>query len=261
MYYTQMLRIASGLKWLAVILASIYALVAGIAAANGDLSRPHAPVEQGAITLPMLFAIAGLIASIFASRYARTLSEENEGHLPVVWTKPASRERYALTVVGIDILGIVAAFLLAFLTALAFIATFAAVSAIGVPSDSGMQLLRYLALPLGYYGVMTALTASFGKPGRGIIGFTWLASFLVMLFAALDFPQPWNLVFTVLNFVNPIAYAGYTHKSAHDATVIASGPHATVFTSLALSVDLAALLALFVVGLALGIAQWRRVEA
>jgi hypothetical protein len=261
-YYTQVLRIACGLKWLAIVLAALYVLIVSIAAANGAFTHSlHGSPDNSDIPLPALFGIAGFAAAIFASRYARTLSEENEAHLPIVWTKPVSRIRYALTVVGVDVAGIVAAFAMTLLVALAFIATFGATRFIDAPADSAMQLLRFLMLPLGYYGVMTALTASFGKTGRGLIGWAWCVSLVSLVLASSDFPRPWSAIIAAVNVVNPLAYASYSHTSGHDTTNIASGPHGTAFTSLALSLDASALLLLFAAGIAAGIAQWRRLEA
>jgi hypothetical protein len=261
-YYTQLLRITSGLKWLAIVLASLLAIIIAIAAANGAYQHGvHGSPDDNGIPLPALFGIAGFVASFFASRYARTLSEENEAHLPVVWTKPVSRVGYALGVIGVDVLGILAAFALTLATALILIASFQAIRFIQVPADSVAQLLRYLALPLAYYGVMTALTASFGKAGRGLIGWAWCASLGIMLFNALGLPKPWSQVVAALNVVNPIAYASYSHTNGTDTVNIASGPHSTAFTTLALGMDISALLILGVGGLAAGMLLWRRVEA
>jgi len=261
-YYTQLLRITCGLKWLSIVLVALYAFIVAISAANGAFhDGVHGSPDKDGVPLPVLLAIAGFVSSFFASRYARTLSEENESHLPVVWTKPVSRAGYALGVIGVDLLGIGAAFAITLAMELVLFTTFGALRFIDMSADTSAQLFRFLALPLAYYGVMTALTASFGKAGRGLIGWAWCASLAIMLFNSLGLPKPWSQVFAVLNVVNPLAYASYSHTTSHDTVNIASGPHASVFTALALGSDIAALLLLAVGGLVAGVLLWRRVEA
>ena len=262
MYYTQLLRITSGLKWLAIVLVALYAFIVAISAANGAFHDGlHGTPDKDGVPLPVFFAIAGFVASFFASRYARTLSEENESHLPVVWTKPVSRVGYALGIIGVDALGIAAAFALTVAMLIVLFATFGAVRFIQISADTGPQLLRFLALPFAYYGLMTALTASFGKAGRGLIGWAWCASIALMIFNAVGLPKPWSQVFAALDVVNPLAYGAYSHTSSHETVNIASGPHASAFTTLALASDISALLLLAIGGLVAGVLLWRRVEA
>jgi hypothetical protein len=260
-YYTQFLRITSGLKWLAIVLAALLAIIVAIAAANGAFSmHSHGSPDKGGAPLPALFALAGVVASIFASRYARTLSEENEAHLPVAWTKPVSRVRFALTVVAVDAIGILAAFVLTMAAIFTLFAIFGVTRFVLVPPDSGVQLLRFLMLPFAIYGLMTALTASFGKAGRGLIGWCWAAFGTFALLGLADFPHPWKGVIATLNLVNPLTYAGYTYKTGHESMQIFTGPNGAVIQA-AVGVEFMALLVLAVVGLTAGVLLWRRVEA
>jgi hypothetical protein len=260
-YYTQLLRVACGLKWLAIIEFTIVALVVLIAAANGAFSHPNHPDPNTDIPLPALFAIAAFFASGLAARFARTLSEENETHLPVAWTKPVSRAKFALTTIGVDALGILAAFVLTLTVCILFIATFGGAQFIVASSDTPMQLLRFLALPFAYYGVLTALTASFGKTGRGLIGWGVVFSLVIAMFGGFDLPKPYNTIVNVINVFNPLSYATYHHTRGNDTVNILSGPNGTVFAALTLGADVAALGLLCVAGLGAGIYQWRRVEA
>jgi hypothetical protein len=261
-YYTQLLRITNGLKWLAIVLASILALIVSIGGANGAFSlHAHGSPDEGGAPLPALFAIAGIAASIFASFFARTLSEENESHLPVAWTKPVSRVRYALTVMGVDALGIVTAFALTMLAIVSLFAIFGVTRFILVTPDSGVQLLRFLALPFAFYGLMTALTASFGKAGRGLIGSFWGASLALGLLGAADFPRPWKAILAAINLVNPMSYASYSYSSGHETTHIFAGSNSVSIQAAAVSIEFAILLLLAVAGLTAGVLLWRRVEA
>jgi hypothetical protein len=260
-YYTQLLRITSGLKWLAIVLAAILALIVSIAGANGAFSmHAHGTPDEGGAPLPALFAIAGIAASIFASFFARTLSEENESHLPVAWTKPVSRVRYALTVIGVDTLGILTAFALTMLAIFSLFAIFGVTRFILVTPDSGVQFLRFLALPFAFYGLMTALTASFGKAGRGLIGWFWGASGMLVLLGSADFPHPWKEIFATINIINPMSYASYSFTSGHSTTHIFAGMNG-VSIQAAVSIEFMILLLLAVAGLTAGVLLWRRVEA
>ena len=261
MYYTQFLRVTCGLKWLAIVQLGLMALIVLIAGANGAFSHQIHSTRHTDIPLPALFAIAAFFASGFAARYARTLSEENEAHLPVAWTKPVSRVRYALTTIGVDAIGILASFALTLGVIFLFLAIFGATPYVAVTPDTPMQLLRYLALPFAFYGLLTALTASFGKAGRGIIGWGLLFSFIMALFSNFDLPAPWKTIVTAINYVNPLSYSSYQHTSGNDTVNVMAGPHGSTFTTLALTFDFAALTVLCVAGLVAGIYLWRRVEA
>jgi hypothetical protein len=260
-YYTQLLRISSGLKWLAISLAVLVALIVSIAAANGVFSM-HAggSHDNGGAPWPVLFAIAGLVASGFGSRYARTLSEETEAHLPVAWTKPVSRVRFALTVFAVDALGIIAAFALTFAAVLSLFVIFGVTRFLLVTPDTGVQLLRFLTLPFAFYGLMTAATASFGKAGRSIIGWFWAASGTLALLGLTDFPHPWKQILATINLINPFSYAGYSYSTGHGSTQIFTGPNGAAIQA-TVGVEFTALLLLAVAGLIAGVLQWRRVEA
>jgi hypothetical protein len=260
-YYTQLLRITCGLKWLAICQLALVALIVLVAGANGAFNHPVHGNPNADVPLPALFAIAAVFASGFAARFARTLSEENEAHLPVAWTKPVSRVQFALTTIGVDAIGILAAFALTLGVIILFISIFGATRFIAATPDTSMQLLRYLALPFAYYGLLTALTASFGKAGRGLIGWGLLFSFIVGLFGNLGLPAPWKAIVTAINYINPLSYSSYTHTMGSDTVNVMVGPQRTAFTALALNVDFAALTLLCVAGLAAGIYLWRRVEA
>jgi hypothetical protein len=47
------------------------------------------------IPIIVIFAIGGFAASVYATMLGG-LADDNDGHLSLAWTKPASRARYAL---------------------------------------------------------------------------------------------------------------------------------------------------------------------
>jgi hypothetical protein len=262
MQYTQTLRILNGLKVLAIVFACLYAFVVIVSASTGFFGHTsHITDKSFSIPLPALFAFGALVTSIFASIYGRTLSAENEEHLPVVWTRPVSRVRTALSIFGVNALGIVAAFALYMLLAAIFIETFQVANYVVVPKDAWVQLFRYLTEPFAFYALVMALTASTGRAGRGIVGWCWLGVLAIGSLASLGLPNPWHRIFNVINFLNPLAYGSYHTTSGSETVNVMGGPSPTYVAGLTPGMDVAALLILFGAGLALGLAQWRRLEA
>lgn len=263
MRYTQTLRILNGLKWLAIVFACFYAFVVLVSAANGvfaHISKVDDPNFK--IPLPALFALAAFVTCIFISRYGRTLSEENEDHLPVVWTRPASREQTALSIVGVDALGILASFAMYLILSAAFITTFQVWRFVVVPPDAFIQFLRYLAQPFAFYALVMALTASTGRAGRGLVGWFWVGAIVVVIFASSpSIPNPWHAIANFLNFLNPLAYGTYHTTSGTETVNVMSGPSPTYVAGLPPIADAVALGILFVAGLAAALVQWRRLEA
>lgn len=259
MYYTQVLRVMRSLKWLAIVLGVIYGLCFLTLALNGVLGKPTQGTPSDLIPLPALFAMAAFIATGMGSRFARSISEENEAHLPVAWTKPVSRARFALAVVAVDAVGILAAFAIALTSLAVAIWLVGVMRYVDVTPDWGIQLLRFLALPFGFYGLIVAATASLGKSGRGAVWYIWLGAFVVGGLAAFNFPKPWGVIVDAINLINPLRYAAYSHGSGNN-TMTVMGPEDAAH-ALAVSVDIVALATLFVIGLAAGLWQWRRLEA
>jgi len=259
MYYTQLLRVSRGLLCLSVVMAALFALIAITAAANGWFYSSHVPPHSAdtEAPVPAFFAVAGFVAAIFGSRFARSLSEENEAHLPVVWTAPVSRLRYAATVMAIDAAGIFAAFAIVIATMFALMAFMNVLSYLTLTPDSWIQLARFLAFPLAFYGLMSAATASLGKPGRAAIGYCWVAVFLLGILNAAGLPRPWDAVIGALDLLNPIHYAAYSHGTGTNQVHVFSG----MSPAMALSADVGALCTLCAVGLAAALWQWRRLEA
>lgn len=261
MYYKELLRVARGLSCLAIVLAALYTLIVVIAAANGAFSHPIRGSHDSNIPLPAFFGIAGFVAAIFGSIYARALSDENETHLPVVWTLPFSRLQYAAAIIAVDVAGILAAFALTVGACVAFVATFGAIRYLEIPPDTGIQLLHFILLPLGFYGMFVALTASAFRAGRGLIGWGWVGSFLLIILAASPLPAPWPMILAALNLINPLRYADYSHKSGHDSVNVGAPPDVTHLVALTAGTECVALAILCAAGLIAGLWQWRRLEA
>ncbi|HET9343009.1 MAG TPA: hypothetical protein VFO25_08875 [Candidatus Eremiobacteraceae bacterium] len=261
MQYTQTLRMLNGLKVLAIVFGALYVFVVIIAASNGFFAHIAHPDKQFEIPLPALFAFAGFVTCIFCSSYGRTLSEENDGHLPVVWTRPMSRIQTTLTILKVDAIGMLAAFAMYMVLAAVFITTFQVWHYVTVPSNTLAQFGRFILEPIAFYALLMAVTASTGSAGRGLIGWFWVGAIFLSILAASPIPNPWHEIFNIADFINPLAYGSY-HYTAGTTTVNVNGSSAlTYVAALSPATDAVALLILFAAGFALGLAQWRRLEA
>ena len=262
MQYTQTLRMLNGLKVLAIVFGALYAFVVIIALSNGFFGHIAHVDKNFEIPLPSLFAFAGFVTCIFCSSYGRTLSEENDGHLPVTWTRPMSRIQSALTVFKVDAIGMAAAFAMYLLLAAAFITTFQVWHYVTVPSDMLVQSLRFIAEPIAFYALLMALTASTGCSGRGLVGWFWVgAIFLSILAATPVIPNPWHEIFNIINFINPLAYGSYHYVAGATTVNVGGGPVLTYVSALTPAMRAASLLVLVAAGLTLALFQWRRLEA
>jgi hypothetical protein len=259
-FYTMTLRVTRCLMWLSIVLAALYVVIFSIMFVQGLPGFAPQPGPDSAIPLPALFGFAGFVAAVCATRFARTLSEENENNLPVVWTLPVSRTMYAVGTFLVGAAGVFGAFAITMIAIAAFLATLRAVSFVTVPADSALQLVRYLVFPFAFYGLLTALTAAYGKVGRGLIGWAWVSSFLIVAaFAMGGSVQPWKTIFGALVIIDPIHYASYSSVSGTDTINVMTMPGAA--ETMTLGTDITALALLAVVGFAAGVWQWNRVEA
>ena len=264
MYYTEWLHVRHVLKWVAIVLAA-FCVIHGALLAAYPVLVPLGTESDG-VPLPLTFALAGLVCTFFACRFARALSDENDGHLPIVFTRPVSRTQYALGAIAMDSFGIVAIFAMVVAMDLIVTAQHKALGLIIVTPDSGIQLLRFLALPFAYYGVLMGLTGWLGKGGRSVIGLSYAGSFVLLILAVIGIAQPWGMIFTFLDTFNPLAYGGYSYHTSHDTVNIVAGSNlaghsVSLFNAITPAGDFVALALLCVAGLVAGIAEWRRVEA
>ncbi len=199
-----------------------------------------------------LLIAASFLAAIMATVVGNALSKENE-HLELAWTKPASPERYALTAIGVDVVGILAAF------ALAICAMIAMASLFGIPHlvrSAQTPLVAAVALlfPLSWYALMQGMTASLRRGSGLILGLSWPVAFALPALV----PLKWSLqpVLRFLDTFNPVAY--FT-RDASDGAI--SNTALTFIHSSSISTDAAMLSLLTLLGLIAAIMQWRRVEA
>ena len=185
---------------------------------------------------------SALIVAFLASILGLNLASENDGHLELAWTKPVSREQYALTIFTVDAVAIVIALLATIFCGVLISDVWIGHQAVEVSGSSGWEDVLAILFPINIYAWIVALTASQKRNRGGFVGMFWPAAFML---AAL--PQiPVDLVqriSRVIDYVNPIVL--FTKNSRQQPT-IASYEIAFVMT---------------VVLLVVAIAQWRRLEA
>ena len=182
-------------------------------------------------------AVAGL-----ATVLGLNLASENEGHLEVAWTKPVSRERYGLSLFGVDIVAIAIAQFITMACVTIVADVWIGHAAVVVRPENIWRDIAVLMLPINIYAWVTVLTASL-KRNRGVVaGLLWPG---MLGLAALAFipVQSVQSIARIVDTINPIVM--YTNENHHVTSA------ATYEIGLFVSVVL----------LALALVQWRRLEA
>jgi hypothetical protein len=206
---------------------------------------------SASMPLSVFFAIAGIVTMIYAGILGTSLACENGGHLELAWTKPASRSRYALTLMAVDVAAMLAAFtiIVATVGALFFLAGYG--RQITVDSQAWQNLARYLLVPFAWYSSTQALTASLRERAAGGVYIVAVVVAVVLIaFSMSNFGRLWTELITILNFFNPLAYAAYTVGSVNIPYPLETW-----------ELNLTGLVVLVVLGVAATLTQWRRLEA
>jgi hypothetical protein len=252
MYYMELLCVRKTLYWLAGLLAAAVAIVSWALASSAH-GIPHHPA--GFVPVEALLAGATFVSAIIAMIFACALARQNDGHLPLVWTRPVSRQQYVFTVTLVHLAGIAAAFVMSLAAALSVFAIFGALSALtmvgGAPADAP-TMGRMFLFPLAWYGLVMAITAS-TRGGAGFMAFgAWIVgSVLVGFDSSHLFGGAAGIVINVIDHINPLYYfSGHFDDSGRNQSMVSN-----------VDVAMVGLAAIAVAGYAAAIAQWRRLEA
>ncbi len=199
--------------------------------------------------------IALLVAFITATVLGAPFARESDGHLEIAATKPISREGFALASMGVDAAGIVAAYVIGILFAIALHSIFQAPHIVFATADAiavGFGLMGSIA----WYALLTAATASMRRGYGVLLGLSWPAAGLVF---GLSYVQPSNAfataihwIFGLLNYLNPVRYMGPHIDIGSQGEPLIGG---------SASQDFIVLVVLIAIYGALAVVQWRRVEA
>jgi hypothetical protein len=198
--------------------------------------------------------VALIVATILGAPFAR----ENDGHLEISLTKPVSRDRLSLQIIGVDVAALAVAFSAGIIFALAVTAIFA-FPRITFDGHDAFALASGIAAPIAWYAMLTAATASMKRGYGAILGFAWPVAAIVV---GLSLVQPeGNALLRVvqgvawaLSLIDPIAYM---HFGRHEAVTV-DGQSVLNYSDWHQLLMLAVLSAFYG---ALAVVQWRRVEA
>lgn len=205
----------------------------------------------------VFFGIAAFLALITATLLSCTLGKENDGHLEFTWTKPASREMYALTAIGVDIAAIVVSEIATVLVFMFLLALFPGPGTLTWLPTTTAVLLAALLAPMAWYALLTMASASLKRGIGAVIGTAWpvavsVPGLAMAYFGESAIGQGAHQFFRAINFFNPIGYL-QIHGAGHNDVPALTVQHAST------AVPILAMLTILY--LALAIAQWRRVEA
>lgn len=212
------------------------------------------------IPLGIMFGISILIGFIVASMLGGVLSKENDGHLELAWTKPISRERYALAAFAVDVAAIIVSQIACVAIGLLCLLLFF-VPGLSFEPNAGLHIALSFLATIGWYAALTGWSASV-KRGPGIvIGLGWLFALIVPSITGLlaqgtaPLIQIIHAILLAITYLDPLAYINL-HITESTMRSGMSGPlHLNMTTA---SFALAALIVFY---LAAALAQWRRVEA
>lgn len=246
MYYVELLRVRRAL----IIATVVLAIVLGVNCALWSAGHVVLPKTVFTIPLTVVWAVAGFVASIFATVLGGSLANENDGHLQVAWTKPVSKTVHALTKMSVDLGAAAVFFGIMCLTIFAYFAYTGLIRFVSVPGDTWLQLLRFLVAPAAFYGLTQALTSSLGRQAGIVLGLTWVGLLALLVLDAAPLPNPYHALFDLLNYANPIAYLTFQ--------IDGSGNNVFFY---GLGAAIAGLVIIAICGGAAAIYRWQRVEA
>jgi len=104
MHYVESLRATRALFIGGIILAAVLGINLVIFLSGGVTMPDRGWVDQ--VPSIVIWGAGAVCASIFASFLGLSLARENDGHLPVAWTKPASKAAHAAVKIGVDVAAI-----------------------------------------------------------------------------------------------------------------------------------------------------------
>jgi len=205
------------------------------------------------VDVALFFGAATIVALVIASILAAVFSSQNRNHLEIAFMWPVTRERTALSAIGIDVAGILASLLMGTVAALAIASLFVHVSLLWLPTSAATVVLAIVA-PVAWYALLLAASSSLRSFGA-VAGIGWAAGLLLPGFAQIPVQNPTSTMalvvatLRVLAHFDPLAYLRFSSETPHGG--IAGSPE----------LALAFLVPLAIIYLAAAVLQWRRVEA
>ena len=219
---------------------------------NGTMSTTVIDTN-GAVPMLYYMAFADLVALIVAMVLAAPFAREIDGHLEIALTKPVSRTRYALGVIGADVVGIVAASVITCL-ALYLCQLLFESARVDFSGVNARAIVMGLAAPIAWYALLCAATTWFN---RSYVAVLVAALPVAIIIGALTLVEPANIVASIihqtawiLSRFDPWTYV----QLKYDSTTMDAAA-ATFGWRLSLEI------LFFIVYGALAVFKWQRVEA
>lgn len=279
MYYKEFLRVrrffigfAIGIVAIALLIAIFSGHVSGsvsqapaashaVVAMAGASDANHEPqvgveVQGDSDKLPVevLLAIAGFIAAIFGMVLGCVFASENNGHLEIAWTRPASRLAYGLRSILVDWIGMLAMFAFVCAVGALLITSHSWWSHVTTDAETVAIGARMLAFPFAWFGLVAALTASLRGAAGLVAGLSWPVASVLVALEKLHAHSVLTALVTMINYVNPLIYVSFTDTESRTASTV----HTLVSGQVA---GLSGLLVIALAGVAVALVQWRRLEA
>lgn len=221
---------------------------------NGRITTTSIDVDT-AVPLLGYMAFADVIALIVATCLGAPFARENDGHLEFALTKPATRVRVAVGTMAADIAGILGASFITIVALYVCQLIFGLVR-IDVSGVNFRALVMGIMLPLAWYALLCAATASLRRGYGAVLGFAWPVAILVVVFSLVPagsslVGQAFHSTFWLLSRIDPLSFASFDFGSSPHAE------HAQATFAARSAIEFA-LFALYSVA---AVVQWRRVEA
>jgi hypothetical protein len=205
------------------------------------------------------YQLGTIVALGWATALGSSLWLERDGHLPIAWTKPDSRLRYASKIIFVDLVAIFGIFVIATLLAQSTAYLSGALRAEAIDGGALLGAARLLLVAIAWYSLMQALTAGLRANAGVILGPAWAVAVSLCVAAFRVKPTLWHDVFVAINSVNPLAY-GATVWFSSNGVATEAGLRLTE-AGLASAEAIAVLLVLSVAALATAVSRWSLVEA
>lgn len=244
MYYVELLRVGRALRVVGLVLAGVLVLnLVFFFSAHGTMPATfRVPVE-------VVWAIAGFVTCVFASVVGNSLSAENDGHLPLAWTKPVSKPVHALVKMSVDLAGAAAVFVMTCAGIIIYLAAVGGLHALVMTTDSNGLLVRFLIAPVAFFGLMQALTSVLSRQAGLVIGLTWVACLVLIALQVSSLPPAVHRLVDLISYANPLVYVAFGYDKSG---IMVPFGLATAATGLA---------SIGILGSALAVYRWQRVEA
>jgi len=213
---------------------------------------------NGATDFSTYAGIACFVSLILATILGAPFAREADGHLEIALTKPVSRETFALRILGVDALGIIAGWILTVIVGIIIESIFE-VPRFGWGPGTGPAVVIAIVVPLAWYAMLTAFTASLKRGYGAVQGFAWPVGLVVAALATIPLGETplaraIHGIFWVVSRFDPLTYGTIKGSVSFDAS--APMAHQPDFAA-----RIAIVTILMLVYGALAVIQWRRVEA